>query len=272
MSKEKAMAVWGSSPAGSVYGEGAEPGTKSFFENVIKKRSVYEMPWLYEIVPFNSFKNKDVLEIGCGAGYDAYEMCRNCANYVGIDITPENVQRTIKHLNIFGYEPVIMMGDAGNLQFEKEKFDIVFSNGVLHHTSNIMNCYNEAYRVLRDKGELWVVLYNKNSLFYRISLYLVEHIINGGFRRMEFATRLSMIEYTTSNVLPIVNVYSKNEIREMLQTAGFKVKKQWVRKMVKEDLPCIKFIWRLWKYIPQRWLDFLGKLWGWYVITYAVKE
>ena len=96
--KEAARQVWGASPAGWVYGEGAAIGTKEYFENVIRKRSSYELPWLFEVFPFGMTKGKRVLEIGCGAGYDAYEFCRNGANYTGIDITPENIQK--KYANV----------------------------------------------------------------------------------------------------------------------------------------------------------------------------
>ena len=46
--KEAARQVWGASPAGWVYGEGAAIGTREYFENVIRKRSTYELPWLAE--------------------------------------------------------------------------------------------------------------------------------------------------------------------------------------------------------------------------------
>jgi hypothetical protein len=80
-----------------------------------------------------------------------------------------------------------------------------------------------------------------------------------------------MIEYTTSKDRPLVNVYSRSQVRKLLHHAGFSVESMWVRKLLKEDLPEIYVIWRLWQYIPQRWLDFLGKYFGWYVIAKATK-
>ena len=50
--KEAARKVWGASPAGWVYGEGAAIGTKEYFQNVLQKRSNYELPWLFEVFPF----------------------------------------------------------------------------------------------------------------------------------------------------------------------------------------------------------------------------
>lgn len=97
--KNAAKHVWGKSPAGWVYGKKYKPGTKEFFESVINKTFSYEVEWLDEIVNFNKFKDKKVLEIGCGGGYDAFMFCTAGADYTGIDITQQNPLRTLKHLS-----------------------------------------------------------------------------------------------------------------------------------------------------------------------------
>jgi 2-polyprenyl-3-methyl-5-hydroxy-6-metoxy-1,4-benzoquinol methylase len=137
MYKERSRVVWGTTPAGTIRGGGAMPGTKNFFENVLDKRFTYEMPWLLQLVPFASFNKMKVLELGCGAGYDAYQFCRNGADYTGIDIVPENIERAKMHLGFYGYAPKVMEGDVENLPFEDERFEVIFSNGVLHHTPDI---------------------------------------------------------------------------------------------------------------------------------------
>jgi len=271
MSKESSKAVWGAAPAGTTFGGGAKPGTKEFFENVRRKRADYELPWLYELIPFAFFRNKKVLELGCGAGYDAYEFYRNGASYTGIDITPENIERTKRHLEYYGYHPTVLEGDAENLQFENESFDVVFSNGVLHHTPDIERSFTEAYRVLRQGGEFWIILYHKNSVFYWVKLFFTDQVLKFGFLKRSLKERLSMIEYSTSNEHPLVNVYSRRQLRKLLQDAGFSVKSMWVRKLVKEDLPEIYIVWRLWRFIPQGWLDVIGRRFGWYVIVHARK-
>lgn len=269
--KRRTQAVWGASPAGTTYGGGAEPGTKEFFESVLAKRSTYELPWLFEVVPFCSWRDHDVLEIGCGAGYDAYEIVRNGARYTGIDITPENPERVRKHLGLFGYQPNVMQADAEQLPFSDQSFDVVFSNGVLHHTPDMPKAFREASRVVRPGGRFWVVVYNRNSVFYRVTLGVFDHIIGGGWRTRSLRERLAMIEFTTSDELPLVNVYSPAELSQLLRDAGFKVERTWVRKLVVEDLPAPGKLGWVWRRIPQRWLDTVGRRWGWYAIAEAEK-
>jgi ubiquinone/menaquinone biosynthesis C-methylase UbiE len=269
--KKKIANVWGASPAGTTHAAGAVPGTKEFFERVMNIRSTYELPWLSELIPFSSFRDKRIIEVGCGAGYDAFEFCRNGANYIAIDITPENVDRTKKHLGYYDYKPEVMVGDAENLQFKKENFDVVFSNGVLHHTPDIVKSFQEVYRVLRSGGEFWVIVYHRDSIFYWVSLLLTSYILRLGFLKRSFKERLAMIEYTTSDELPIVNVYSRKTLKAMLVNTGFVLEFLCVRKLTREDLPGIPVFSRLYRFIPQEWLNQVGKLFGWYLIARAKK-
>ena len=267
--KEAARQVWGASPAGWVYGEGAAIGSKEYFENVLRKRSNYELPWLFEVFPFGTTKGKRVLEIGCGAGYDAYEFCRNGAIYTGIDITPQNIERTKQHLGLFGFNAGIQLGDAEKLDFPDASFDVVFSNGVLHHIPDIGRAFDEVYRVLKPQGEFWVTLYHKNSLFYRFTTCLWTHILKGGFRKLNLKERRSLIEYTTSEAKPIVNVYSRREVQALIQKAKLSVEFLGCRKLVHEDFPGT--IYRLVRPVPQRFLDRLARLFGWYIVVRARK-
>ncbi len=268
--KEAAKQVWGASPAGCLYGEGAAIGTKQYFENVIKKRSNYELPWLFDVFPFGMTRGRKVLEVGCGAGYDAYEFCRNGANYTGIDITPENIERTKKHLRLVGFDADIRLGDAEHLDFPDESFDLAFSNGVLHHIPDIRKGFAEIHKILKPRGEFWLTLYHKNSVFYRFSVCLWNHILKGGFWKLTLHERRSRIEYTTSDAKPIVNVYSRREVQRLLQEAQFSIEFLECRKLVHEDFP--RTIARLIRPVPQELLDRLGRVLGWYVVVRARKS
>jgi SAM-dependent methyltransferase len=263
--QQAAREVWGASPAGTLFASGLEPGTREFFEAVVERRSRDEMPWLTELVPFASFRDRPTLEIGCGAGYDAFQLCRNGATYTGIDITPENIERTRKHLEFYGLRPDLRVGDAEDLPFQAGTFDAVFSNGVLHHVSDIGRALAEARRVLKPGGDLWLVIYHRDSVFYWLNLWLYQHLLRGGFRRKSFGERLARIEYTTSDALPIVNVYSRRRARGLVRSAGFDIRDTWVRKLEANDLPAA----RLWQWVPRTALDGAGRWVGWYVIIHA---
>lgn len=75
-----------------------------------------------------------------------------------------------------------------------------------------------------------------------------------------------MIEYTTCEARPLVTAFSRAQFRKIIESVGFKVEKMKVRKLVKEDLPGIPLVSRLWNKIPQSSLDRI-KIFGWYIIA-----
>lgn len=267
-----AREVWGATPAGSTFGGGAEPGTRTFFENALRRRSSYEMPWLFDLVPFEAFRHKRVLELGCGAGFDAYELCRNGADYTGIDIAPENIERTRQHLAPFGLAADLQVADVGDLPFPDDTFDIVFSNGVLHHVADIEQAFGEAFRVLRPGGRLWITVYHRRSAFYWLTIYLEHWLLRGDRHRYaSFQDRLAMIEYTTSEARPLVNTYTRAEVRTLLESGGFDPGKVVVRKLVPEDLPDLPVLRWIWPRVSQHVLDVFARGFGWYVVARARK-
>lgn len=271
LNKGAAKAVWGANPAGYTFGDGAEVGSKEFFERVLERRTRYEQPWLAELVPFGTARGRRVLELGCGAGYDAYEFLRHGANYTGIDLTPENIERTKRHLSYYGYTPAVFEGDAEELAFESESFDWVYSNGVLHHTPDVRKSFCEAYRVLVPGGRFDVVLYHKSSVEYWVKNFLINHILKLRFLRQPFERTIARVESTGSDALPIVNAYTRRAVAALLEEAGFSCEGTAVRKFVAEDMPAARLLGPVWRSLPTPLLEWIGDRWGWYVIARGVK-
>jgi SAM-dependent methyltransferase len=269
---ESAKAVWGRSPAGSKSAPQAHPGSPEFFEQARKKRSTYEMPWLKEIVPFAEFAGRAVLEIGSGVGFDAYDFVQNNARYVGIDIAPENIDRAQAHLESVGLTGDFRVAAAERLPFADGSFDIVYSNGVLHHLPDPREGIDEAYRVLRPGGNFWLIVYNKSSVFYWLTLFLGHYLLGREFRRYKkFQDRLAAVEFTTSPYRPIVHAFTKRRLARNLRDSGFVVDTIWVRKLTREDLPDPRYVSKLWRWVPEAWLDTIGRHYGWYLVSRATK-
>lgn len=269
--KERARRTWGSSPTGWTAAKEHEPGTRAFFEQALRHRTEHEQPWLPHVVPFHAMRGRRVLEIGFGPGYDALTFMQSGADYSGIDITPENLVRTRRHLAHYGLEPDVQEGDAEHLPFADATFDVVYSNGVLHHVPDIAKAFAEARRVLKPAGDFHVILYHRNSLFYRVTLAIWYQVIHGGRKIETLHERLSRIEANSADERPIVNVYSRREVGELLRGAGFTVESIRVRKLTWEELPSIWFIHRFFRHIPRGLLTAFGRLVGWYVIGHGRK-
>ncbi len=146
---------------------------KEFYEKYRAFR--YQVEWhIPQLVPFHEAKGKSVLEIGCGNGADGVMFAQHGALYTGVDLTQAAVDATRKHFAVMGLTGSFQIENAEQLSFRDEQFDFVYSHGVLHHTPNPINAFNEVYRVLKPGGKAIIMLYHKHSFNYyvRIMLYM----------------------------------------------------------------------------------------------------
>jgi SAM-dependent methyltransferase len=99
-----------------------------------------------------------VIDIGCGAGVDtlfAGLMVGPGGRTVGIDITPEMVERAKANLNQMKLPNVsFYQASAEQLDFPPEGFDVAISNGVLNLVVNKERALAEIYKVLKPGGRL----------------------------------------------------------------------------------------------------------------------
>lgn len=142
---------------------------KEFYEKYTRFR--YETEWhIPMLVPFEEAKGKEVLEIGCGNGADGSMFARAGANYTGVDLTDAAVEATRKHFHALGLDGTFHTDNAENLSFPDERFDMVYSWGVLHHTPTPQNAFDEVYRILKPGGKAVLMLYHRSSFNYYIRI------------------------------------------------------------------------------------------------------
>jgi ubiquinone/menaquinone biosynthesis C-methylase UbiE len=133
-------------------------------------------------MPLDGLKGKRVLEIGCGAGGHSALFARKGALVTAVDLTPKRVEATAAKFRLLGADALgcrALQADAEALPFADGEFDIVYSNGVLHHTRDTQKAVDEAFRVLRPGGSAVVMLYCKSSWHYWINLWLCVGMLRG---------------------------------------------------------------------------------------------
>jgi len=125
-------------------------------------------PWLRHQFDFNAYKDRAVLEIGCGTGVAASLLAAAGADVTAIDITEKAASTARRCAQHFKLPVKILRMDAERLDFADESFDFVFSWGVIHHSARPENIAREIYRVLRPGGAGLVMVYNRKSLRYYV--------------------------------------------------------------------------------------------------------
>jgi len=118
-------------------------------------------PWLNEIINEKRFRDKYILEVGCGPGIDLGLIYLKGARCVGLDISSESLHKCKENFRELGISVDLVIGDSEFLPFKDDKFDVVFSYGVLHHTPSIEKGVVQIYRVLKNGGNGIIMLYRK---------------------------------------------------------------------------------------------------------------
>jgi ubiquinone/menaquinone biosynthesis C-methylase UbiE len=121
-------------------------------------------PFILDFAKFSQTQALKVLEIGVGLGADHQMFAQAGAQLYGIDLTERAIENTRTRLACFNLESSLAVGDAENLNFQDEMFDIVYSWGVLHHSPNTLRAIQEVHRVLKPGGLARIMIYHTFSL------------------------------------------------------------------------------------------------------------
>jgi ubiquinone/menaquinone biosynthesis C-methylase UbiE len=197
-------------------------------------------------MPYKKLKNKKVLEIGCGTGAHSLLFAFYQAKIHVTDITEKRIDSAKKLINLLPSKNAkFKLCDAENIPYEDNTFDIVYSNGVLHHTYNITKAIEEIKRVLRPGGEAIIMLYAKNSFLYYINIYFIRGILLGYKKKFGNSWIGASTEWMSSNKQkvfnPVTYVFTKEEIKTLF--SDFDIKSIRKNSFIFSHIPVIgKFI------------------------------
>lgn len=263
--KMRAREQWGQDPCGAEYAREHELGTREFFDAVERNRYSEYAPWMPRVMGFDQFAGARLLEIGCGMGTDLLQFARGGARCTGIDLTPRSVQITRHRFRLYGKDGSFMIGDGERLPFATDSFDVVYSNGVLHHTPDTAGAIREIHRVLRKDGTAKVMLYHRNSLNFWIEIVLRRGLFGGEYLRGRSSEEIMsrVIEFSEHEARPLVKVYSRKQARDLFRQ--FKDVRIDVQQLTRAEL---RFLSPL---ISDRSFDRLCQWIGWNIIITALK-
>ncbi len=124
----------------------------------IKKEKYWDSFEKNEVLPLlGDFKDKKVLDVGAGNGRLAGRLAGLGAEVTALDVSEEMLKR-IKNKEI-----KIVVGEAENLSFPDDSFDIVIAAFLIVHLKDLSLFFDEVYRVLKPGGKFLVTNINQRK-------------------------------------------------------------------------------------------------------------
>lgn len=259
--KDEVQNQWNNNPCGSQYVKDAPAHTLDWYLEAERYRYGEYAPWMHETMEFAKHPGEQVLEIGGGMGTDLAQFARNGAHVTDVDLSAGHLALAQENFRLRGLEGRFVHHDAERLPFDDDSFDVVYSNGVIHHTPNTGQVIDEMYRVLKPGGKAIVMVYAENSLHYWRNLVLVLGLRQGLLTTHSMGDIMSrFVEMTENNAKPLVKVYTKPRLRKLFArfTGISIVQRQLTAAEVPRFLSAIK-------------LETLGRLMGWNLVLKTYK-
>jgi len=219
--KDQVQRQWNSDPVGSHYVVEAATHTREWFLEAERYRYEIYAPWMPSVMELDQYAGRDVLEIGGGMGTDLAQFARHGARVTDVDLSSGHLTLAKENFAVRGLHGRFIQRDAESLPFDDCTFDLVYSNGVLHHTPNTQAAIAEITRVLRPGGRVIVMMYAENSLHYWRTIFWNMGLREGQLRRYSMGELMSRSVERSENASahPLVKAYTRPRLKALF--SGF---------------------------------------------------
>lgn len=175
-------------------------GSPGFFAD-LDQYHFEKLHHLLRLIPFDEYRGRRVLEVGCGAGTDLLRFARGGARVTGVDAARSAIALARQNFSQQQLDASLQVADGEALPFPDGAFDLVYAHGVIQYAADDRRVVAECRRVLASGGLAIFQVYNRVSW-----LNLLSKVMKVGLEHED---------------APVLRKYSIGEFRRLLADGGF---------------------------------------------------
>lgn len=205
-------------------------GSREYFDEVEKRKYTVE-PHIPLFAEFEKWKGKKVLEIGCGIGTDTVNFARAGASVTAIDYSENSLEIAKKRADVYGCTVEFHHANAEELSrvVPVQRFDLVYSFGVIHHTPHPGLAVAEIKKYMDRSSMLKLMVYHRFS--WKV-LWILLTFGKGAFWKLDsLIARYSEAQ----SGCPITYTYSKKQLASLLE--GFTIEHTFIEHIFPYRIP-----------------------------------
>lgn len=243
-----------------------EIGSIEYF-NDVEARKYFVEPHIPDFAEFGRWKDKKVLEIGCGIGTDTINFARAGAEVTAMDYSEESLKIAKQRAKVFDLPIKFYHADAERISevIPVEKYDLVYSFGVIHHTPHPLKAVAEIKKYMDKDSVFKIMVYSRNS--YKTWWIILKYGLGQFWKKDKLIAKYS--EAQTGS--PVTYSYTKNSISTLLD--GFKIDDMFIDHIFPYSIPeykkyQYKKVWYF-RVLPNFLFRQMEKTWGWHLCVSA---
>jgi ubiquinone/menaquinone biosynthesis C-methylase UbiE len=266
---EKVKNYWNNRPC-NIRHSPSPVGTKQYFDEV-EARKYFVEPHIPGFAEFDKWKGKKVLEIGCGIGTDTMNFARAGADVTAVDLSQASVDLAKKRAEVFGLKNIkFYVGNAEELSkfVPVEKYDLIYSFGVIHHTPTPENVISEMKKYSNPGTVVKVMVYYRHS--WKVGDIILKYG-HGAFWKLDKLIPLySEAQYGS----PVTYTYTPETAAKLLD--GYEVTEVFADHIFPYRIPeYVKYQYvKVWyfRWMPDSWFHAFERKFGWHLCVTAVQK
>jgi 2-polyprenyl-3-methyl-5-hydroxy-6-metoxy-1,4-benzoquinol methylase len=197
-------------------------GSREYFDEV-EARKYFVEPHIPAFADFGSWDGKRVLEVGCGIGTDSINFARAGAELTAVDLSPESLRIARQRAEVMDVGGRIRFVQANAEELGStligERYDLVYSFGVVHHTPHPDSALAEIRKLTAPGGRLKLMIYHRRSW------KVLRTVALEGKGRFWKAAELVARHSEAQTGCPVTFTYTRREARDFVERHGFRVRR-----------------------------------------------